>query len=83
MKGVCRCRAFFSMRSDMRGKAYPITLHENIVGKCHELESIPGFAQVYLHDRQPLKVDSKLRQPRVADTLARLPEVGVSDFLSG
>lgn len=59
------------------------TLHENTRNKRRELEDVPGFAEVYLPGGAPLAVGAKLRQPRVADTLGRLAQAGLSDFYRG
>jgi len=59
------------------------TLHENTKKKRIELQDVPGFAEVYLPNGAPLAVGSKFRQPRVADTLARLSQAGLSDFYRG
>jgi oxamate amidohydrolase len=59
------------------------TLHENTKKKRHELEHVPGFADVYLPQGAPYAVGAKLRQPRIADTLGRLAQAGLSDFYRG
>ena len=59
------------------------TLHDNTRKKRPELEDVPGFAEVYLPNGAPLAVGSRLRQPRIADTLARLSQAGLSDFYRG
>lgn len=72
-----------SIRYAWEGAPVPRTLRENTITKRHELEGIAGFADVYLHDGAPLAVGAKLRQPRLADTLARLSQAGLSDFYRG
>lgn len=59
------------------------TLHDNAGKKRSELQDVPGFADVYLPNGAPLAVGSKFRQPRIADTLARLSQAGLSDFYRG
>ena len=59
------------------------TLHENTKKKRHELQDVPGFAEVYLPEGAPYAVGAKLRQPRVAETLTRLSQAGLSDFYRG
>ncbi len=59
------------------------TLHENTKNKRSELQDVPGFADVYLPNGVPYAVGAKLRQPRVADTLGRLAQAGLSDFYRG
>lgn len=59
------------------------TLHENTKKKRHELEDVPGFAEVYLPEGKPYAVGAKLRQTRVADTLTNLSRAGLSDFYRG
>ena len=72
-----------AIRYAWEGVPVPQTLHENIKKKRPELQDVPGFADVYLPNGAPLAVGSKLRQPRVADTLARLSQAGLSDFYRG
>ena len=72
-----------AIRYAWEGVPVPRTLHENTIAKRHELEGIAGFAEVYLENGRPLAVGAKLRQPRVADTLARLSQAGLSDFYRG
>src|SRR5262249_29247730 len=59
------------------------TLHENVRSKRHELENVPGFAEVYLPQGLPPAVGARLWQPRVAETLQRLANAGLSDFYRG
>lgn len=59
------------------------SLHNNAVTKLGELVDVPGFADAYLINGAPLPVASRLRQTRIADTLARLAEAGLSDFYHG
>lgn len=65
------------------GVAVTQTLHNNIGNKRAELENVPGFAEVYLQQGAPLAVGTRLRQPRVAETLKRLSQAGLSDFYRG
>src|SRR5262245_22146876 len=65
------------------GVAVTQTLHENIRKKRHELQDVPGFAEVYLPQGAPLSVGARLRQPRVAETLKRLSQAGLPDFYRG
>lgn len=72
-----------SIRYAWEGVPVPHTLHHNIGAKRPELEAVPGFAEAYLPGGVPLAVGSKLRQPRVADTLTQLSQAGLSDFYRG
>jgi oxamate amidohydrolase len=72
-----------AIRYAWEGVPVPRTLYENIISKRRELDKVPGFSEVYLSGSAPLTVGSKLRQPRVADTLARLSQAGLSDFYRG
>jgi len=72
-----------AIRYAWEGVPVPHTLHENTKKKRSELQDVPGFAEVYLPKGAPLAVGSKFRQPRVADTLARLSQAGLSDFYRG
>lgn len=65
------------------GVAVTQTLHENTSKKSHELQDVPGFAEVYLPQGAPPAVGARLRQPRVAETLTRLSQAGLSDFYRG
>jgi oxamate amidohydrolase len=65
------------------GVAVTQTLHDNTVKKRPELQDVPGFAEVYLPQGAPLAVGARLRQPRVAETLRRLAQAGLSDFYRG
>ena len=59
------------------------TLHNNAVKKLDELRDVPGFAETYLLNGAPVPVASRLRQTRIAETLGRLAEAGLSDFYRG
>jgi gamma-glutamyltranspeptidase/glutathione hydrolase len=72
-----------AIRYAWEGVPVPQTLHDNTKKKRPELQDVPGFADVYLPNGAPLAIGSKLRQPRVADTLARLSQAGLSDFYRG
>ncbi|MHC2461681.1 gamma-glutamyltransferase family protein [Bradyrhizobium embrapense] len=72
-----------AIRHAEEGVAVTSTLHENIRKKRHELENVPGYAEVYLPQGTPLAVGARLRQPRVAATLRRLAKAGLSDFYRG
>lgn len=72
-----------AIRYAWEGVPVPHTLHNSIVNKRFELEGVPGFAETYLPSGAPLAVGTKLRQPRIADTLARLSQAGLSDFYRG
>src|SRR5262249_7374493 len=60
----------------MDGVAVTQTLHENTSKKRHELQDVPGFAEVYLSQGAPPAVGARLTQPRVAETLKRLSQAG-------
>jgi len=51
--------------------------------KLNELKDVPGFAETFLHDGQVPAEGAILRQPRLADTLARLAKAGLDDFYRG
>ncbi|UFX48306.1 gamma-glutamyltransferase family protein [Bradyrhizobium sp. 41S5] len=72
-----------AIRHAEEGVAVTSTLHENIRKKRHELENVPGYAEVYLPQGTPLAVGARLRQPRVAETLRRLAKAGLADFYRG
>ena len=65
------------------GVAVSQTLHDNATKKRPELQDVPGFAEVYLPQGAPPAVGTRLRQPRVAETLRRLARAGLSDFYRG
>ncbi|MCP1841813.1 gamma-glutamyltranspeptidase [Bradyrhizobium sp. USDA 4524] len=65
------------------GVAVTQTLHDNTTKKRAELQDVPGFAEVYLPQGNPLAVGARLRQPRVAATLRQLAQAGLSDFYRG
>jgi gamma-glutamyltranspeptidase len=51
--------------------------------KLAELQAVPGFADIYLHQGQPPRAGALLRQPTLADTLRRLASAGLDDFYRG
>lgn len=57
--------------------------HHLTTQKLVELEDVPGFADTFLRDGQAPREGEILRQPRLADTLARLSSVGLDDFYRG
>ncbi|MGY2199639.1 gamma-glutamyltransferase family protein [Pseudomonas gingeri] len=63
----------------------PVTAsqHRCTVAKSAELQSVPGFAAVFLPDGDVPGVGSLFRQPRLAETLERLAGQGLSDFYRG
>ena len=65
------------------GVAVTQTLHENTSKKRHELQDVPGFAEVYLPEGAPPAVGARLKQTRVAETLKRLSQAGLTDFYRG
>ncbi|MCP4619548.1 MAG: gamma-glutamyltransferase family protein [Bradyrhizobium sp.] len=65
------------------GVAVTQTLHANASNKRPELQGVPGFDEVYLPQGAPPAVGARLKQPRVADTLRRLSQAGLSDFYRG
>ena len=65
------------------GVAVSQTLHDNTSKKRPELQDVPGFAEVYLPQGAPPAVGARLRQPRVAGTLQRMAQAGLSDFYRG
>lgn len=65
------------------GVPVPDTLHRNATKKLAELRDVPGFAERYLANGAPLPVGARLRQSKVAETLARLSEAGLVDFYRG
>ncbi|MEX0731808.1 MAG: gamma-glutamyltransferase, partial [Aquisalimonadaceae bacterium] len=51
--------------------------------KLHELQDVPGFADsLLIEGRAPVEQEI-LRQPRLADTLARMASAGLDDFYRG
>lgn len=72
-----------AIRYAWEGVPVPQTIHHSANVKRAELENVPGFAEVYLPEGKPLAAGTKFRQPRVADTLARLSQTGLSDFYRG
>lgn len=52
-------------------------------GKLAELQDVPGFAEVYLHNGQVPREGDLLRQPALAATLQRLADAGLDDFYRG
>ncbi|MCL5777190.1 gamma-glutamyltransferase family protein [Limibaculum sp. FT325] len=72
-----------AIRHAREGVAVTRTLHENAAAKLAELRDVPGFADAYLRDGTPLPIGARLRQERVAETLARLAEAGLDDFYRG
>ena len=63
----------------------PVTAsqHRNTVARLSELKDVPGYAAQFLINGEPPPVGSRFRQPKLADTLARLAEVGLDDFYRG
>lgn len=72
-----------AIRHAAEGVAVTQTLHENLSRKRPELEQIPGFGEVYLQQGVLPMAGTRLRQPRVAETLRRLSEAGLPDFYRG
>ncbi|MBR0932740.1 gamma-glutamyltransferase family protein [Bradyrhizobium jicamae] len=72
-----------AIRHAEEGVAVTSTLHENICKKRHELEDVPGFAEVYLSQGAAPAVGTRLQQARVAETLRRLARAGLADFYRG
>jgi gamma-glutamyltranspeptidase len=63
----------------------PVTVsqHQNTTGKLAELKDVPGYAAHFLVNGKPSAVGTLFRQPRLADTLARLATAGLDDFYRG
>ncbi|MCG8560993.1 MAG: gamma-glutamyltransferase family protein [Hyphomicrobiales bacterium] len=55
----------------------------NTQAKRGELEAVPGFADVFLPEGDAPPVGALFRQPKLAETLARLAEAGLDDFYRG
>jgi len=51
--------------------------------KLAELEPVPGFAKTFLIGGKAPTVDTSMRQPAFADTLAHLARAGLDDFYRG
>jgi len=51
--------------------------------KLSELEHIPGFSEVYLHNNKPLKKGDILKQPGLVTLFEGLIEKGLMDFYQG
>ena len=53
------------------------------VDKLAELESVPGFAAMFLTDGKPPAAGAMLRQSALADTFDQLARAGLDDFYRG
>lgn len=67
------------------GNGVPVTQGQEDLTreKLAELKDVPGFADVYLVDGDAPRVNSVLKFPALAGTLARLAKVGLDDFFTG
>ncbi len=72
-----------AIRHAREGVAVTRSMTRNSCEKLAELSNVPGFAETWLEDGQPLGVGQRLRQPRIAATLERLAEAGFDDFYRG
>ena len=55
----------------------------NTAAKRGELETVPGFAAVFLPEGRVPEAGEAFRQPRLADTFERLAHAGLDDFYRG
>ena len=58
-------------------------LSEMVAAKQSELEALPGFAQVFMPDGDPVECGQRLLQPALAQTLRRLVADGLDSFYRG
>ena len=65
------------------GISVPRSLATNAAGKERELNSVHGFAPVYLPGGTPIAEAARLTQPRLAATFRRLASAGLDDFYRG
>lgn len=72
-----------AIRHAREGIAVTRSLHENTVAKLAELRDVPGFAATFLAAGAPPAIGARLRQERLAGTLAHLAEAGLDDFYRG
>lgn len=59
------------------------SFHNNSRNKLAELRDVPGFAETFLANGEPLKPGARLKLPKIADTLTRLAAAGLQDFYHG
>jgi gamma-glutamyltranspeptidase/glutathione hydrolase len=65
------------------GSPVPQSLHDLAAGKRGELESVGGFASVFLPDGDPPPAGAVLRQPALAATFRRIAADGADGFYRG
>ena len=66
-------------------EGYAVTASQalNAAEKCAELAPVPGFARRYLVRGSAPAVGSRMRNPALAESLARLASAGLEDFYRG
>ncbi len=65
------------------GVAVTGTLANNAAGKQDQLAHQPGFAELYMPNGQTVLEGTRLKQPKVANTLEHLIKHGLNDFYNG
>ena len=65
------------------GVAVTKNQRDTLAAKKHELESVSGFNEFYLHAGQVPEVGSKLIQTKLGQTLEHLGRAGLDDFYTG
>lgn len=63
----------------------PVTAsqHENTTAKHAELVNVHGFVDAFAPGSKPPVIGARFKQPRLAQTLARLRKAGLDDFYRG
>ncbi len=66
-------------------EGYQVSASQSVAttDKFEQLESVPGFAEVFLSEGRPPAPGITLKQPALAETLERLAKAGLQDFYSG
>lgn len=72
-----------AIRHARDGIAVSRTLSECATTKRHELEDMPGFADVYLSGGSPCRTGDRLKQNRIAKTFEQMVSAGLEDFYRG
>jgi oxamate amidohydrolase len=85
MADACRSQGLLedAIRHSREGVAVTRSLHDNTAAKLRELAGVPGFAETYLSNGDPLAIAGRLRQERLAATLEHLGRAGLNDFYTG
>ncbi len=72
-----------AIRHARDGSPVSRSFHNNTKNKLAELRDVPGFAETFLANGEPPKAGSRLKLPKIADTLTRLATAGLQDFYHG